>query len=332
MSKHLVSIENKPACGQEIPKQVRNDSKENGFTLIEIVVVLAILSVLIGVVITGLNPSAQLEKARDATRLHDLSQIKVALDTYYNDKKCYPVKSSFFFGSPFKSADGATLYMQKVPQDPTRGGRAYTYQTKEGDTCPQWNVLYAALEKPDLQKNICPLSKLTSKCVPSDFSSSWACQVSGDVDCAYLAANSTGPTLPPASLPTPTPTGVSLSPTPTPDPNASVYNITSSLTPTFTQVSISPQNVAVGGSQQMSVKVVDPVAIKSVSVKVRTDTKTNTYPLTRVDQVYDSGNGYWKETWSGTYTIYDTHNTTYMETLIATDNANQTATDDLAFK
>lgn len=53
-----------------------------GFTLIELLVVVAIISLLSSVVFASLN--AAREKARDARRMSDLSQIRVALNLYYD--------------------------------------------------------------------------------------------------------------------------------------------------------------------------------------------------------------------------------------------------------
>ncbi len=59
-----------------------------GFTLIELLVVVAIISLLSSVVLSSLN-SARM-KARDAKRLSDLHQMRIALNLYYNANGFYP--------------------------------------------------------------------------------------------------------------------------------------------------------------------------------------------------------------------------------------------------
>lgn len=60
-----------------------------GFTLIELLVVIAIVSLLSSVVLASLNSARQ--KARDVKRVSDLTQIRTALEMYYNDNGSYPV-------------------------------------------------------------------------------------------------------------------------------------------------------------------------------------------------------------------------------------------------
>ncbi len=59
-----------------------------GFTLIELLVVIAIMMILSSVVTVSLASAKA--KARDARRLHDLDQIRTALDLYYTDHGYYP--------------------------------------------------------------------------------------------------------------------------------------------------------------------------------------------------------------------------------------------------
>lgn len=53
--------------------------REKGFTLVELLVVVAIIAVLAGVVVVAINPAALLQKSRDATRLQDLENVHKAM-------------------------------------------------------------------------------------------------------------------------------------------------------------------------------------------------------------------------------------------------------------
>lgn len=85
-------------------------SYKRGFTLIELLVVIAIIGILSSVVLASLNSARQ--KGRDARRISDISQIRLALELYYDSNSTYPVGTIY----------GATLtspgYISVVPQDP----------------------------------------------------------------------------------------------------------------------------------------------------------------------------------------------------------------------
>lgn len=66
--------------------------KNKGFTLIELLVVIAIIGILSSVVLASLN-SARV-KGRDAKRISDLSQIKLALELYFDSFRAYPTATS----------------------------------------------------------------------------------------------------------------------------------------------------------------------------------------------------------------------------------------------
>ena len=216
----------------------------HGFTLIELLVVISMVGVMISFFLIFINPFKQVQKAKDAQRQADLSNIRQALDTYYNDHNCFP--ASLPFGSPWQV--GSTVYMKKVPQDPDclSGGSCYQY-LNDTETCPQWNVLFS---KAAVSSNAtsCPLQQIPS-CVPSNYYDSGysSCIVSGTVNCPTLVSMSIptsggsqtvptvaiGPTSPPQPTSTPTqipvptsgntPTPTSIASTSTPTPTTSAF-------------------------------------------------------------------------------------------------------------
>lgn len=177
---------------------------KNGFTLIELLIVVAMLGILFLGLIFTLNPLTQFNKAHDAQREHDLSQIKNALDTYYNDTKCYPATLSLL----------SSKYAQKVPSDPD-GTLPYVYQT-DSSSCSQWNVVYAGLKAHVPLSNPCPLTSLQS-CLPKDYQTSGYnyCVISGNVDCSIIASSTIGPVGGGSSSSS---GGNNTTPTPTPTP------------------------------------------------------------------------------------------------------------------
>jgi type II secretion system protein G len=82
-----------------------------GFTLIELIIVIAILGLMATAAIAVLDPFAQFQKANDAKRKTDLSQIQKALEVYYQDYGEYP-------DTYLQSTNGTKLYPIVTPGAP----------------------------------------------------------------------------------------------------------------------------------------------------------------------------------------------------------------------
>jgi prepilin-type N-terminal cleavage/methylation domain-containing protein len=92
--------------------------RQNGFTLIELLVVIAIIGILSSVVLASLNSART--KSRDARRLADLQQLKIALELYFDENVEYPADI----------ADLAPGQIGTVPTDPQTGD-AYAYEASD---------------------------------------------------------------------------------------------------------------------------------------------------------------------------------------------------------
>lgn len=92
---------------------------EEGFTLLELLVVMTIIGILAAIAVPALRDSPQ--RAREAALKEDLFAMRSVIDQYHGDKGNYP-------------ADLQTLvtegYLRKIPVDP---------MTKSADT---WTVAY----------------------------------------------------------------------------------------------------------------------------------------------------------------------------------------------
>lgn len=113
--------------------------KKRGFTLVELLVVIAILAVLGVVAIAAINPAKTLSKTRDNRRKADLKMIQPTLEMYYSQLRTYPpysatyVSGSLTFGASLDNA-GIT-YLKVLPQDPTTGwGYCYRRDTASSYT------------------------------------------------------------------------------------------------------------------------------------------------------------------------------------------------------
>lgn len=100
--------------------------KRWGFTLIEVLVVIAIIGILIGLSTVAFQ--AARKAGRDTKRRTDLNEIRSNLEVYRTDCGTYP-SSLNFEGSltGVQTTCSGNIYMSKVPQDPTPNSQGYYY-------------------------------------------------------------------------------------------------------------------------------------------------------------------------------------------------------------
>jgi len=105
--------------------------KKKGFTLVELVVVVAIIGVLVSLGYT--NYQTSMARARDGKRKGDLEQIRSALEMYRTDNQKYPAGN-------LVSGDSIGSYLI-IPNDPS-AGKQYSYTGTANSY-----IVCAALEK-----------------------------------------------------------------------------------------------------------------------------------------------------------------------------------------
>lgn len=97
-------------------------SSSKGFTLVELLVVIAIIGILATLLLLQLGIARQ--RARDAKRIADVSQVRTASELYFDDAGTYPQVATY-------AGLGALLvpkYMTQLPTDPLNvGNYAYNY-------------------------------------------------------------------------------------------------------------------------------------------------------------------------------------------------------------
>src|SRR6266545_2085509 len=92
----------------------RLTAHEDGFTLLELLVVMTIIGILAAIAVPALRDSPQ--RAREATLREDLFTFRTVIDQYHGDKGAYP---------PDLQTLVTSGYLRKIPVDP---------MTKSADT------------------------------------------------------------------------------------------------------------------------------------------------------------------------------------------------------
>jgi prepilin-type N-terminal cleavage/methylation domain-containing protein len=164
-----------------------------GFTLIELVIVMGIISILSVGILTVLKPADQFQKVSDSRRKSDLFQIQKALEQYYEDNGRYPAVSSDG-KHQITSTNGLNVvwggpwipYMNLVPKDPSYPTRTYVYST---DSTGQSYFLYASLDRGSKDNKACNSGNACSSLsTQSPAISSNTCATDGSI-CNYAVTS-----------------------------------------------------------------------------------------------------------------------------------------------
>lgn len=109
-----------------------------GFTLIEILIVVAIIAILASVVLVGLGPTQR--AGRDARRISDLRQTQTGLELYYSKCGFYPGTAALAacgaannaaattWAAMSASLTGSSIGVNQIPNDPNTAA-TYFYGT-----------------------------------------------------------------------------------------------------------------------------------------------------------------------------------------------------------
>lgn len=94
--------------------------RENGFTFVELLVVVTIIAVLSGIAMVSFTQTN--EGARDSKRKADLEQIRSALEICRAEQGSYPASITTTVTC------GGQVYLNPVPEDPREGQVGYDYR------------------------------------------------------------------------------------------------------------------------------------------------------------------------------------------------------------
>lgn len=135
---------------------MKQHSISRGFTLIEMLVVIAIIALLTGIIITNLTGARA--KARDSQRVSDIGNIQLALELYFDRCKHYPTALVVGSATQCVTTTGTVdlgSYMSTIPTPPASplNQAKYDYAINDGTT-PTDYVLHITLENEnDVVKN-----------------------------------------------------------------------------------------------------------------------------------------------------------------------------------
>lgn len=79
---------------------MKQSIQEVGFTLVELLIVIALIGVLATALVATLNPIEQVNKARDVRYRNDAAELLAALERYYASTQAYP-----WVGTTYESED-----------------------------------------------------------------------------------------------------------------------------------------------------------------------------------------------------------------------------------
>ncbi len=115
-------------------------NSKKGFTLIEILIVIAIMGFLSSIVLVGLSGFRQ--RGRDAKRIAELKEVQNGLELYYASYGSYPEATTW----PELETDLRLIGVNQLPEDPINE-REYVYQYAPRDeVAPGSYILAAKLE------------------------------------------------------------------------------------------------------------------------------------------------------------------------------------------
>ncbi len=115
---------------------VRRSNTQKGFTLLEMLLVIAIIAILAAIVIVAINPARQLAQARNAQRASDLNALHKAVQQYYIDEREWPADGNNTLDDTLQSICGTGVntgcidleaalvptYIPAMPVNPSGGG------------------------------------------------------------------------------------------------------------------------------------------------------------------------------------------------------------------
>jgi prepilin-type N-terminal cleavage/methylation domain-containing protein len=141
--------------------EILNLKLNQGFTIIELLVVMAVLGILATIIIISINPFEQLARSRDASRKQAISQIGRAIDNYMAFGSDYPAPTSLQSvlesSSDLKifptNPDGVSGHCSSTSGQGAMSINGYCYNATSAGSDPRGAIIYTPLESMVENKN-----------------------------------------------------------------------------------------------------------------------------------------------------------------------------------
>jgi prepilin-type N-terminal cleavage/methylation domain-containing protein len=294
----------------KVTKKIVNFIRSRGFTLIELMVVIAVIGVLASIAIINI-PEAQ-KRARDAQRQADLRQLQTKLEEANSLNTKYPLSDDSYQikDHPWGSFWDDLKYT--VPKDPL-SSQSYTY-VSDGLSYQ----LYAQFESTqNLGSFACP-----TPCGPDGKDNGG---VAGGSSTALISWSTTqggggggggggGTTTTTTKKSYPLIQG------------SETYTVSGGTPPYLSDLTINPLDAMVGVTQTVSSHMTDTAHVTSVTVVVKTDNGLRSFPLNLSSGTDLDGQ------WGASWVVADTHDLTYVFTIRATDAAGSASSADVTVR
>lgn len=126
MSQELQPVAESPTAIRAPKRGLRVRRGQNGFTLIELIVVVTIIGILAGVAVVQVMNAQR--KARESALRHNLFIMRQAIDNFYADRQRYPTDLN----------ELVPRYMRTIPKDPITESAEWNQvaATNEGEPEP----------------------------------------------------------------------------------------------------------------------------------------------------------------------------------------------------
>jgi prepilin-type N-terminal cleavage/methylation domain-containing protein len=297
-------------------KNISSKSKF-GFTLVEILIVIAIIGILLGIILVGFSEARA--AARDAVRMSDLRTLEKILAMSKDSQGRYPT-STIDFQIEGQAWGSSWERYGVVPKDPLSPQQDYAYVSDEGRDYQ----IYAKFEREPVN----PTFACTDPCGPN-------AEYNGGITSAgatTLIAFEPPPPPPeeeppPEEGPEPPPEGEPIVCSPPLASGEQPYSVSSKDDPKITRVIVNPFDVNKFATQTVSVLIRDTVgnSIFEVTGEAKTNTMSFPFSLELISGSETDG------TWQGSWENQDEYCLNYGLTIIA-KSASGTSKVELTFR
>ncbi len=140
-------------------------SKAEGFTLIEILIVIGIIAILATIVIVAINPARQFAQARDTQRISNINAILNAVGEYIADNKgvlpnvITTITKNISTSGADLCASIVPIYMPVLTSDPTS-----SYGQITNCTASSYDTLYTVVKDGNDRVTVC--TTITESSIP----------------------------------------------------------------------------------------------------------------------------------------------------------------------